>query len=256
MCNDRGIPAAIRLLTNILQLNCESDFVARNSIFQNLSARIVESALLLQEIDEDNSKQISAIDLESLMEKPLLPHPTTLEFEKPLSSSASEQNAETVCSGITDTIGKLGENIKLKRAIFVSQSSLIRPSPTIIGSFVHGSAMSYPVRSWLCLCLFNSKVSPSSNLRVRLGKMGPIVLLEMTSSNAPFDDSKFSAEISTFADQVAQHVTGMNPSAEELLTQPYLFDQEKSLKEALDAKAIEFKLESLVITDFARFYIA
>ena len=92
----------------LLELNCETDFVARNEVFQRLAVNIV--------------KRFQQNVLESQR------NPREVATEMTHGSDAA------VKTSITDSIALLGENIQLKRILAMQSNN----SGSIIGSFVHG----------------------------------------------------------------------------------------------------------------------
>lgn len=104
----------------VIELNCETDFVARNEIFQYLALSLAKLALLLE-----GSQQTSAaipLGLEHLEDlKMNLDHPK-------LSGEKSVQNA------ITEVAAMMGENVKLRRGFAMST-----PSIGVISTYLHTS---------------------------------------------------------------------------------------------------------------------
>ncbi|XP_008229287.1 PREDICTED: elongation factor Ts, mitochondrial [Prunus mume] len=94
----------------VIELNCETDFVARNDIFQHLALALAKQALLV----ESSSQLVSGVfhvpseDLEDL--KLNLEHPK-------VSGETTVQNA------ITEVAAVMGENVKLRRGIVMSTNS-------------------------------------------------------------------------------------------------------------------------------------
>jgi translation elongation factor Ts len=107
----------------IIELNCETDFVARNDIFQYLALSLAKLAL-----SADASQQVSgAIPFgpESLED-------LKMNFDHPkLSGERTVQNA------ITEVAAMMGENIKLRRGF-----SVATPSPGVISTYLHTSPQS------------------------------------------------------------------------------------------------------------------
>lgn len=94
----------------VIELNCETDFVARNEIFQHLALALAKQALLV----ENPSNQVSGIyhmgpeHLEGLKLK--LEHPK-------ISGETTVQNA------ITEVAAMMGENVKFRRGYAMCASS-------------------------------------------------------------------------------------------------------------------------------------
>ncbi|GMP53266.1 hypothetical protein CsSME_00018774 [Camellia sinensis var. sinensis] len=105
----------------VIELNCETDFVARNEIFQYVALSLAKLALLV----ETSSQQVSgafSIGPECLEELKInLDHPK-LNGEK------------TVQNAITELAAMMGENVKLRRGIAMSA-----PSGGIISTYLHSS---------------------------------------------------------------------------------------------------------------------
>ncbi|XP_050375590.1 elongation factor Ts, mitochondrial-like [Argentina anserina] len=105
----------------IIELNCETDFVARNEIFQYLALALAKQALLA----EGSSQQVSGVGpiaSEHLEELKLnLEHPK-------ISGETSVQNA------ITEVAALMGENIKLRRGFVMPTAS-----HGVVSTYLHAS---------------------------------------------------------------------------------------------------------------------
>lgn len=106
----------------IVELNCETDFVGRNEIFQSLLGDIAYTAALFPTLamneassSSDTEQSIVDISTEELMEFPLIPR-------DPLTSTttSSSSSPRTVRGAILDIISRLGERIHLARASALS----------------------------------------------------------------------------------------------------------------------------------------
>ncbi|KNA12669.1 hypothetical protein SOVF_123900 isoform B [Spinacia oleracea] len=110
--------------TAIIELNCETDFVARNDIFQYMALSLAKLALSA----EGSSQQVAGAFpmtpeyLESL--KLNLAHPK-------ISGEMSAQEA------VTELAAMMGENVKLRRSFAMSKTS-----PGIISTYLHSSPQS------------------------------------------------------------------------------------------------------------------
>jgi elongation factor Ts len=212
----------------VVEVNSETDFVARNDLFQGLVKMIASVAL-----------DVGA-DVEKI--------------------KAAKAGSATIAESISETVAKVGENMTLRRAASLSVGK------GAIGSYIHNT------------------VSDG------LGKMGVIVALESSGSNAD--------ELSALGRQVAMHIASANPQAVDssgldpavvqrekdvladkfkqqgkpanmiekivesgiktfykevcLLEQPFIFDDKKSVTQAL--KEAEGKVGGPIkITGFVRF---
>lgn len=105
----------------IIELNCETDFVARNDIFQHLAISLAKIALSV----ESSAHQVSSacpLGLEYLEGlKVNLEHPK-------LSGEAPVQDI------ITEVAAMVGENVKLRRGFTISKSS-----NGVVSSYLHTS---------------------------------------------------------------------------------------------------------------------
>ncbi|KAK6127001.1 hypothetical protein DH2020_039257 [Rehmannia glutinosa] len=104
----------------VVELNCETDFVARNDIFQYLALSLAKSALLL----EGSSQASVAIPVgpESL-------HGLKMNFDHPkLSGERTVENA------VTEVAAMMGENVKLGGGFTISA-----PSHGVLSTYLHTS---------------------------------------------------------------------------------------------------------------------
>lgn len=93
----------------VIELNCETDFVARNEIFQYLALSLAKLALLAE-----SSEQLSGASPFG----PEMLEDLKINFEHPkLSGEKTVQNA------ITEVAAMVGENVKLRRGFAMSTSS-------------------------------------------------------------------------------------------------------------------------------------
>jgi elongation factor Ts len=126
----------------VVEVNSETDFVARNELFQGLVKMIAEAALRV------------GADIEKI--------------------KGANAGAHTIGEAITEAVGKIGENLSLRRASELSVEN------GVIGSYVH------------------------SSIEEGLGKIGVLVALESTGS---------AAELKRFGRMVAMHIAASNPQS-------------------------------------------
>jgi elongation factor Ts len=194
--------------SSLVELNSETDFVAKSPAFIQLIERIAHSAALME--TGEGSGVIKTLDVNSLLDKTLLESETT----------------QTVTQGITAVIGKLKENIQLRRGLVFNDDG----TGLISGSYAHGASL------------------PSGG-----GRVASIVVLKANVSN----DKR--TEIAAFAKKLAQHVSGFAPlsiatndsvpSESALIEQPFLFGggtvaqvvNEVSRKHSCTIDIIDFK---------------
>lgn len=93
----------------LIELNCETDFVARNDIFQYLAMCLAKQALLFEGASQQGAAPVyvgpeNLVDLKLCLEHPKISGETTV------------QNA------ITEVAAMMGENVKLRRGFVISTS--------------------------------------------------------------------------------------------------------------------------------------
>lgn len=118
-----------------------------------------------------NARPIETIAIDSLLNAPLLPHPSQTELSE-------HDFGKTVGETIVETIGKLGENISLRRAAIVSNG--------VSASFIHGGDGTS-------------------------GKMGGLAVLQPKKVTLAELDPTAAATLAKTARQVARQVVGFNP---------------------------------------------
>ncbi|KAI8377313.1 elongation factor TS-domain-containing protein [Blakeslea trispora] len=157
--------------STIIELNCETDFVSRNDVFKNLASRIAATSLLIHDSSSaaQGRRLIESIAVDDLLNAPLMPHPNDTELD-------TADVGKTVKETIVETIGKLGENIALRRAAVVAEG--------ISACYIHGGDA-------------NS------------GKMGGIAILQ---PKKIVSDEKAADALTKTARQVARQVVGFNPT--------------------------------------------
>ena len=121
----RGVRAAM------VELNCETDFVARNQLFGELLDDIAHTAAFISDFDTYHT----IADSKTFLDKSLLPAPL-------LSARDPSQKPTTDVGGAVDAlIAKVGENISLTRAVSISHP-LPSPQSNValrVASYLHGS---------------------------------------------------------------------------------------------------------------------
>jgi elongation factor Ts len=118
-----GIPLRI----GMVEVNCETDFVARSAVFEKLCRDLAwaigfyaDEGHRLPSVNAFSSpegqKHVRSVDIQSIMEAPMLCEPSS-------SSPSTETQSNTVQGAIAQTIGLVGEKISLKRAAVISAPS-------------------------------------------------------------------------------------------------------------------------------------
>ncbi|KAL8170653.1 hypothetical protein V2J09_022457, partial [Rumex salicifolius] len=107
--------------TTVVELNCETDFVARNEIFQSLALSIAKLALSA-EVSSQQGSGISSVAPESLEELKLdLDHPKI-------------KGERTLQNAVAEVAAIMGENVKFRRGF-----TILRNSPGFISTYLHTS---------------------------------------------------------------------------------------------------------------------
>ena len=202
----------IALITNnnhgaLVEINCETDFVARNKKFYDLTEIILATVL----------KHGMTIEQNSLIKKTML---YTESISKLYADDGKNLNDHSAL-----TIGLVGENINIKRALCMS----VQP-----GLYLYG-------------CTHPTSANPASS---SFGRYGAFVVLK--------SDKRKEA----LGRQLCQHVIGMNPikigdarldqpcdnvdDESVMLYQEFLFDPTLSIQQLLQSEQAE-------VLDFIRF---
>ncbi|XP_041007738.1 elongation factor Ts, mitochondrial [Juglans microcarpa x Juglans regia] len=105
----------------LIELNCETDFVARNDIFQHLALSLAKQALLVEGASQQGAEpfQVGPENMEDL--KLYLEHPKI-------------SGETTVQSAITEVAAMMGENVRFRRG-FVMSTSL----NSVLSTYLHTS---------------------------------------------------------------------------------------------------------------------
>lgn len=115
----------------MVELNCETDFVARNEHFGRLAADIAHTAAYISEL-ADAERTFKSCSLDLLSGAPLISK----------ADSPSKVASESVDDSIKHLIAKIGEKISLRRAVVLVENT--PRAQTDVGlrlaSYVHGSA--------------------------------------------------------------------------------------------------------------------
>lgn len=138
--------------------------MARNDVFKVLASRIAATSLLLH---DTSANGIEDIPVDVLLQAPLLPHP----------DHPQEAADKTIQETIVETIGKLGENITLRRAAVAAAEG-------VTAAYLHGGDGS-------------------------TGKMGGLAAVQPRKVQAV--DEAGSQALAKAARQVARQVVGFNP---------------------------------------------
>jgi elongation factor Ts len=211
----------------VVEVNSETDFVARNDLFQGLVQMIADVALSV------------GADVETI--------------------KAAKVGAITVADAINDTIAKVGENMTLRRAAALSVSA------GAIGSYVHNSVSEGLGKIGVIVAL---ESAGKSDELVALGRQ---LAMHIASANpqavepSGLDPAVVEREKNVLADKFRQQgkpanviekivESGLKTYYKEvcLLEQPFIFDDKKSVAQAL--KEAEGKVGGAIkVTGFVRY---
>jgi len=211
----------------VVEVNSETDFVARNDLFQGLVKMIADVAL-------GSSAGVEKI-------------------------RAAKVGGITVADAITDTIAKVGENMTLRRAAVLS----VRQGA--IGAYVHNSVSDGLGKIGVIVAL------ESGGKADDLAAIGRQVAMHVASANplavdpAGLDPAVVEREKNVLADKFKQQgkpanviekivESGLKTFYKEttLLEQPFIFDDKKSVAQAL--KEAEGKVGGAIkVTGFVRY---
>ncbi|CAK9814601.1 Elongation factor Ts, mitochondrial [Anthophora plagiata] len=204
----------IAMVTNkthgtLVEINCETDFVARNKKFHDLAEIILSTVF----------KHGMTIEQNSLINKTLL--------HTELINKLSADDGKSLADHSALTIGSIGENINIKRALCMS----VQP-----GVYLYG-------------CTHPNPINP---VPLSFGRYGALVAIKSNKNKE------------VLGMQLCQHIIGMNPvkigdpkvdepfdNIEDepvMLYQEFLLDPSLSIQQLLQNEQIE-------ILDFARFEI-
>lgn len=204
----------------LVQIRCETDFVARNELFQELVATTAKATINFRRNVIEQNMRVNSLannDITHLREF-LLAHEIS-ELPVPNQNTTVEEH-------VVGLVGKTGENIKLHKALAIATSK-----ENVIGYSCHGN------------------VSATVN-DCMMGSYAAAVVLKPLSDNAERN------QISNLARSLSQHVIGMNPKClgptediseeDTLLCQGYLLDDKKTISDMVKEAGVE-------IVDFVRY---
>jgi len=234
----------------LVELNCETDFVARNALFGRLVADVAHTAAFLAEsesesgsgsgsggqierhVHEHQKTYIHPVPRERLLDAPLL----SAEGQVLSSPTVAGDGVQgTVGNAIRDAIAKLGENIVLQRAASVVHDPVPRLRGDLglrVASYTHGG------------------VSPSQ------GRIGALALMALKSPRlTPLLSSlDFRQELERIERSVARQIVGFDTPAirgEEgaLYDQPFMMFGDALEGETVGAGLARWAKQRLLVLD-------
>lgn len=178
-----GRPNPVRAA--MVEVNCETDFVARNDLFAKLVTDIAHTTAFLAEAPSSSSSQ-------SLSKTGLItPFPIDLLSAAPLISASSTQGLDptrTISTAIQETTSKIGEKISLRRACsFVGPA--LPPTSELglrVGTYIH-----------------------LAGSQSQTGKIGALVALALKSKNLAGFAAGGGEEVRVIGRALARQVVGL-----------------------------------------------
>jgi len=198
-------PINIGVRAAIVELNCETDFVARNELFQKLTRDLAFTIAYLSEAPVQTAQEyektgfIQEIDISSLQKAPIL------ESEDP----DQAPTAKTIESAVRDLINAVGENISIRRA-----AACVHPGLSMktglglrIAHYVHGALPPLPA------------TTSTVEAQGRVATLAAVGLRTVPTSHLQklVADEGFEKDLSTLERALARQIVGMNPSNEDHL---------------------------------------
>ncbi|KAI1793112.1 hypothetical protein LXA43DRAFT_282382 [Ganoderma leucocontextum] len=129
----------------MVELNCETDFVARNELFNKVLGDIAHTAAFLAEphVAADGESLVREVSLDALNDAPLLDHVDPLGAGSSTSPAGRvSAHANTVGSAVRDLVTKVGEKITLRRVVGVARNPLPRHERDLglrVFPYLHGA---------------------------------------------------------------------------------------------------------------------
>jgi elongation factor Ts len=185
-----GVRGGNAVRVAMVEVNCETDFVARNDIFSKLVADIAHTTAYLAESPSSSSQAPAKMGL-------IMPFPIDLLSAAPLISAPSDSNStpldpsRTVSSAIQETTAKIGEKISVRRACSFVGPALPSSSSLALraGTYVHLPSATQP----------------------QAGKIGALVALALKSHNLPqFVAKGGDKDVRAVGRALARQVVGLN----------------------------------------------
>ena len=231
----------------LVELNCETDFVARNALFGRLVADVAHTAAFLAESSgssepyrheqeqehEHEKKYIHPVQHDRLLDAPLL----SVEGSSSSPPNPNSGMQGTVGNAIRDAIAKLGENIVLKRAASVVHDPVPRLRGDLglrVASYTHGG------------------VSPSQG-----GRIGALALIALKSPRlTPLLSSlEFRQELQHIERSLARQIVGFDTLAIRggqegaLYDQPFMMFGDAHEGETVGAGLARWARQKLLVVD-------
>ena len=199
----------------LLQVNCETDFVARNDKFQALVSTIIQSTRKHLSPKLLNTTNLASVDF--------------LTSDSILNITDNEGGKGTVADQIAEVVGHLQEKIAVPRGCTLCCSNGL-----------------------LCGHAYNNDSVQQGNVQV--GTYGAIIHLIGNDTSEPLTGRSDSMDLKTLGKRICQHIVGVNPQTVEgsssesqaLVSQPFLFDDSVTVGDLLQRNGVR-------VTRFVRY---
>ncbi len=129
----------------LIELSCETDFVARNDVFQEAATQLAHLAL---EFEGDRAKMLAA--------------------KSPLANNGKDDQVKDY---IVDLVARLGENITLKRAAFLEA-----PSGGFVASYVHNKQADHLGKIGVAAAFAQAPADVAHKIAMHISAAQPIAL--------------------------------------------------------------------------------
>lgn len=190
---DLGVRAAM------VEVNCETDFVARNELFRTLAENLAFTVAFIAEprtAADEPANFLRPIELSHLQEAPLV-----------LRAHAGKSPSMTVSEAIRDAISAVGENINFRRAAVLVREPTAPASGLGLRatSYVHGSLNP------------RTLTEEDSSLAVtEAGEIGALIAIGLKTSPASrlrelLQNAAFNSNMKTLERALARQIVGLNP---------------------------------------------
>ena len=225
----------------MVELNCDTDFVGRNSRFDALVADIAHTAAFIAE-PANSGEVIRPIPLELLQDAPLLSH------------NGEQSGSQTTVGGaIHDSIARFGELITLGRAVAAVQDPLPSGLGLRVASYAHG-AVSNPN---------HGQIGTLALLALKSPKLGELISAQVFRDDLSKLERAIARQIVGFPTTTLSSPEGMEDE-NALLEQPFMMYPESNgelVKQVFSRWAAERGLvqeddsSGLVVLDFAKWTV-
>jgi elongation factor Ts len=216
----------------VIELLCETDFVAKNALIRQLTQRAALTAMLTGNEGTTFTPYSRHLDQTTLLNAPLL---------ESTESKSTQTNLQTVQEGILDAISKLGEKITLGRTLLMEGQDYNADTYTLhqVAGYIHGGEDTFT------------------------GRIAGLVLTEAQASHplTTEDILKLQQTLQPLSRDLARQIVGFSPSkinpidetdTSALLAQPWLRNSEWNVSQALIQFKQQHQLQQVRVLDFIR----